>query len=123
MENQFEIYITYLHERNSVQIWMIKNDHNGRWNMSMEGGSIQFTNFAPGNILDNHLKPLLELPMPYANELFREINQEFSRKGIKTKDESRTEGVLEATEKHLSDMQTIAFKLLNSKLGIKNSAS
>ena len=39
-----------------------------------------------------------------------EMRDIFEHKGLRTKDESRLEGVLEATDKHLQDMRTLVFK-------------
>jgi hypothetical protein len=43
-------------------------------------------------------------------KIFGELRKVFEFQGLRTKDESRLEGILEATNKHLDDMRKLVFK-------------
>ena len=52
------------------------------------------------------------LPRNFADVFLLEFTKALSGMGIRTDNEHKTEGKLEAVEKHLEDMQKIVFKQL-----------
>ena len=55
-------------------------------------------------------EPTLQLSGDIAGDLLDALVGELGDKGIKTKNDSKTEGLLEAQTEHLKDLQSIVFK-------------
>jgi len=55
-------------------------------------------------------EPSLQISGDMAGDLLDALTEELGNKGIKTKSDSKTEGLLEAQSKHLADMQSLVFK-------------
>lgn len=58
------------------------------------------------------IKPFLELPYMFFKHLVKAMVEQTDKEGLKTENESKLEGKLEATSLHLKDMQDIAKQLL-----------
>ena len=63
------------------------------------------------------IKPLLIIPRNYFHDIVKGFAEYAQKNDIRTENQHLLEGKLIATEKHLLDMQDIAKKLLDSKLG------
>jgi hypothetical protein len=55
-------------------------------------------------------EPTLQISGELAGDLLDALTEELGNAGIKTKNDSKTEGILEAQSKHLSDLQELVFK-------------
>lgn len=67
---------------------------------------------------EKELKPLLIIPRNYFHDIVTGFAEYAQKNDIRTENQHLLEGKLIATEKHLSDMQDFAKKLLESKLRI-----
>ena len=61
---------------------------------------------------EKRMEPFLRLPSPLIDPFLMSIHNYQTRKSPKPIDQNFAEGKLQATEKHLEDMQTIVKKLL-----------
>jgi len=113
-----EVFVQNKYDNGSVEIWVHQNMKDGPYNMSLNGTDIEMRKI-DNEYLTPGLKPFIVLPHSIARHLLKELAIQLNNFGIKPENESRTEGKLEATEKHLEDMREIANKLLNSKLNLK----
>lgn len=100
-DNVFRIY----------RIWLHKDEINHIYNFNMVDGIMTRTEIHPG-VIDKNIKPFLELDHFLADLLFPAIGDFLEKKGRQTETENITKGKLDATERHLKDMQCIVFKLL-----------
>lgn len=55
-------------------------------------------------------RPTISIDGFAAQEIMKDITNQFERKGIVPDSQERIEGVLEATREHLSDMRKLVFK-------------
>jgi len=119
--NHIRIIVNQKYDSMKVEVWVIQNDGIDQFNISQhfENGLV-FTKIEELQLLDSDsLKPFLELPMIFADGLFKAISEYNSSKGIQTKDQNLLEGKLGATEKHLEDMREMSKKLLEAVINIK----
>jgi len=65
------------------------------------------------------IKPLLVIPHHFLRDLVAGFAEYAQKKDIRTENQNLLEGKLIATEKHLSDMQDFAKKLLDSQIKLK----
>lgn len=94
------------------------------WVMERMGNDIVYYNIdKKGEIVENRMtpndmpgsdkfKPFMVMPRQFGEAFLLEFTKALTNMGIRTENEHKTEGKLEATEKHLSDMQKIVFKQL-----------
>lgn len=61
---------------------------------------------------DSSIKPFLILPEEFANAIIKTFAEFANNSGIAIEHQSKVEGKLEATKKHLLDMQMIVKKVL-----------
>ena len=114
---KFEIFIEEDYPFNQLKIWLIENTYSGKLSLHFNGEYIVKIPLDPHKT--NDAKPLLVFPREAESFILKELVDYQIKRGIKTSDENLLLGKLEATEKHLTDIRDIAFKLLNSKLQIK----
>ena len=93
------------------RIWMYENKDGMTYNFHMDNGDLVRTEL-PNDGVVKDVKPLMQFDFYLAEMLFGAIGEYLERKGRQTVNENLTQGKLIATEKHLEDMKTIAFKLL-----------
>ncbi len=113
---QFEIFIEEDYPLNQLKIWLIENTYTGKLSIHFNGEYLVKITLNPNKA--NEAKPLVIIPREAESFILKELVDYQIKRGTKTSDENLLLGKLEATEKHLTDIRDIAFKLLNSKLQI-----
>ncbi len=84
------------------------------YNIGKDGNMIETRrkDSEPYVLNDDKYKPFMIIPMQMAESFLLGFTKALAGMGIRTENEHKTEGRLEATEKHLEDMQKIVFKQL-----------
>lgn len=108
IEEDFNLY--------SKKVWVIEKRGNDTiyYNIGNDGNMVETTRSGnePYVLNDDKYKPFMIMPRHFADVFLLEFTKALSGMGIRTENEHKTEGKLEATEKHLVDMQKIVFKQL-----------
>lgn len=111
-----KIYIVNRMDSFVTEIWLIDDKgYDEMYNIAYDSTSKLLVR-EKISMQDHPEHPLLSLPKPMMQILFKAIMEQQEKQGIKTKDENLIEGKLIATEKHLEDMREFAKKLLDNKL-------
>lgn len=111
--NELEIDIVRRPDRYDVEIWLFVRGTDDTTFINYNGKMWKETKIPIVEVPPNELKPFLRLPSRFADQLFKAIADFNANRGIKSKDENLIEGKLQATEKHLKDMQEFSKQLLN----------
>ena len=112
LTSEIRVYIQPSMQRAGILIWVQAVTATCGINFNYKDGQIIEIEVPDDRITDD-LKPFLELPMMFANQLLKGIVEYSNNNGIKTKDQTLIEGKLIATELHLKDMQEFSTKLLD----------
>jgi hypothetical protein len=121
--NNLQIYINQNFYSNSIEVWVIELQRIKQYNISCdENGKLVETEIDEMGVLtiNDKLKPFLNLPMRFANELFKRLAEYNDKNGVKTVDQNLLEGKLMATEDHLKDMKEMSKKLLDAYISQKD---
>jgi len=119
MENKLiEVFIQEVFRTGSIEIWVNQKKNDGSYNLHFDGDCVVYQKIEPGK-LEEGLKPLVSLPYPIGRTFLKQLSIQTAGIGIKPENESRTEGKLEATEKHLEDMRMITAHLLKMPVMVK----
>lgn len=94
-------------------LWSKEGSNTCYYNFDNEGRLQQQTrDMSKAISLDDQPQPFLTLPYPFFNEFAQDLVNLLASEGIKTNNDHKLEGKLEATEKHLDDLHKIVFKQL-----------
>lgn len=108
IEEEFNMY--------TKKVWVMERRGNDMiyYNIGKDGNMVETIrkNDEPYVLNDDKYKPFMIIPMQMAQSFLLELTKVLSGMGIRTENEHKTEGKLEAVEKHLEDMQKIVFKQL-----------
>ena len=111
-----EIHIEEDFTMYTKRIWVLEHRGNDMiyYNIGKDGNMIETIrkNDEPYITNDSKYKPFMIMPRNFADAFLLEFTKALSGMGIRTDNEHKTEGKLEAVEKHLEDMQKIVFKQL-----------
>lgn len=111
-----ELYVENSFQHHVVNLYL-SDRQNGRGkvfiNIDKETGSISYTPIEHGIAMRGEVKPFLTMAQDFWTELLPLLTAEASKKGIQTENENLLKGKLEATEKHLADMQKAFTTLLD----------
>lgn len=93
--------------RGDVEIFLIYKDGNHRKLMSYkDNGTAEMTDIVEGK----DIKPSIWFNIYDGKEVLAEFARAIDQLGVKTDKDAKTEGILEATREHLSDMRKLVFK-------------
>ena len=73
-------------------------------------GAMNLVEFENGAVMlnaENSPNPVLTLSGREANQILKELAEAIDRQGVKTDQDAKTEGLLEATKYHLEDLRRI----------------
>ena len=107
--NNVKCDIEYYPLDRTYRIWLFENTSNCIISYHLENGEVMGTRIPYGTAGS---VPFLTLQSELAKLIFNQIGIHLEQSGNKTVNENLIEGKLIATEKHLEDLKTIAFKLL-----------
>lgn len=112
METKVDIHDNYYN--GNLEIWIFEFDNIHQWNVSYdENGVLERTEMPEMiNYKGGDFKPFLSLPRRLGQIVLKDLYEWHELHGIKTVNQNFTEGKLQATEKHLEDMQKIVAKVL-----------
>lgn len=103
-----EAIINCMYERNEVRIYV----RDGLTFFGYDGSKIIKYEQSPTEATSEDMKPLLILPLYFADPILKAIANAVKEKGIAVEDENYLKGKMEAIEFHLSDMREFAKILL-----------
>ena len=100
MTNNLEIFIERKFNENCIEVWLYEHTHEGDKVISFDGDKMISTLIPKGLVTKEEAKPLLKLPVMFANILFKTIADYNSKNDIKTENENLLQGKFEATNLH-----------------------
>lgn len=111
-----EIHIEEDFAMYTKKVWVMERRGNDMvyYNIGKDGNMVETTHLGnePYILNDDKYKPFMIIPMQMAQSFLLEFTKALAGMGIRTENEHKNEGRLEATEKHLADLQKIVFKQL-----------
>lgn len=112
METKVDIRDNY--NNGNLEIWIFEYDKINQWNLTTDENGFIIRTEMPELINDytKSLKPFLSISRRLGMVVLKDLYEWHEKNGTKTINQNFTEGKLKATEKHLEDMQKIAFKIL-----------
>ena len=103
---KFEIRIWHAYETDQTNIIIFDRTHNDTRIVNLYTQQIQL-------LKENERIPdefILKIPNIMAKEFFKAFAEALDEQGIKTENDFKIQGLLEATKYHLEDMRKIVFK-------------
>lgn len=112
METKVDIHDNY--NNGNLEIWIFEFGAGIQYNITQdENGRLVRTEMPEIiNHKEENFQPFLSLPRRLGAAILKDLYEWHERNGTKTVNQNFTEGKLQATEKHLEDMQKIVAKLI-----------
>lgn len=111
--NMIKFYVQQNYARDVVEIYACSEENNNNYGIELEqfkDGDLKVTRRELKSHEDPDLKPVLRITREFAKELLPALQAALDNAGIEKPSESKIQGKLEATERHLADLQKLIFK-------------
>lgn len=100
--------------RNSIKIFACEMTFDGRCIIGYDGEKIVRTHLKGDDVMTESAKPLLSMPYDLGGMIIELLAKKYNSANNKSeKSNDFVLGKLEATEKHLEDMRSIAMKMID----------
>jgi len=101
-----KVYLDYSNYNRDLKLWIVddKSERRKLLNYDYKNEKWISTDIEEGVL---GLEPSLNLPGRMGEEVMQAIVEAFNERGIKPESGNKTEGKLEATEKHLEDLRML----------------
>jgi hypothetical protein len=107
-----EIIIQDSYQLGAVDIYLQRENLGRIEVIGYDGNVLIFQPIPDIPTTDNKIKPLLSIPYHMKDAIIKAFIQEGAKQNLRTDNENLLKGKLEATEKHLADMQKAFNQLL-----------
>ncbi|MHB8123102.1 MAG: hypothetical protein ACYDG4_13210 [Desulfuromonadaceae bacterium] len=108
----FEVIVERSWDRPGMQIWFLARYADGTEHVAKPMEIV----FEPMPATGVRIEPSLTLSRHIADELLEAIQAGLTKAGVKPREVSKAEGLLEATKSHLEDMRAIVKKTMGADL-------
>lgn len=99
-----KVYLDYSDYNRDLKLWIVDDKSERRKLLRYKDGIWHAEDIENGGVQQ---EPSLHLPGRLGEEVMKAMVNAFSERGIKPESDSKLQGKLEATEKHLEDMRTL----------------
>lgn len=100
--------------RNNIKVFVCEMTFDGRCIIGYDGEKIVRTHLKGDDVMSESAKPLLSMPYDLGGMIIELLAKKYNSANSKSeKGNDFAIGKLEATEKHLEDMRTIAMKMID----------
>ena len=99
-----KVYLDYSDYNRDLKLWIIDDQSERRKLLNYENGVWIATDIQVGSA---EQKPSLHLPGRLGEEVMQAMAEAFSKRGIKTENDYKIQGTLEATKYHLEDLRSL----------------
>ncbi len=110
-----EIHIEESFDTYNKKVWVIEKSHGKTiyYNIGEDGLVTQTELLHTSDIkASEQMKPFMIMPMGFGEEFIKTFVKAAAFNGIKTENENKLQGRMEAMEEHLGDMRAIVFNRL-----------
>ena len=108
-----KVYLDYSDYNRELKLWIVDDQSERRKLLNYKDGIWIATDIENGNSGE----PSLHLSGRLGEEIMQAMAEAFSKRGIKTENDHKLQGTLEATKYHLEDMRSLLKLKANSKSG------
>ena len=99
-----KVYVDYTNYNCECRLWIVDDFGNGRRILNYVNDQWIATELKEGDFAE---KPSLNLPGRFSNEFMQAIVEAFTARGIKTENDHKIQGKLDATLYHLEDLRSL----------------